>query len=145
MTRGSASVKAAWYVREAMSARSHRVNVIGASGVGKSTLAAGLAARLGVPHFDGDDYYHLPTDPPYRVPRSPEERCALLEADLRGLDAYVVSGGVATWTPTPALRTTLLVFVWLPLEERLARLARRERERFGERLLPGGDMADDHA
>lgn len=128
-----------------MSARPHRVNVLGASGTGKTTLAATLAERLGVPHFDGDDYYHLPTDPPYRAPRSPEDRCALLERDLRGLDAYVVSGGVATWTPAPALRATLVVFLWLPLEVRLERLARRERERFGARILPGGDMADDHA
>ena len=123
----------------------HRVNVIGASGVGKTTLALALAERLGVPHFDGDDYYHLPTDPPYRTPRTPEDRCALLERDLAGRDAFVVSGGVATWTPTPELRATLLVFLWLPTELRLERLVRRERERFGARLLPGGDMADDHA
>lgn len=124
---------------------SHRVNILGASGTGKSTLAALLAERLGVPHFDGDDYYHLPTDPPFREQRTPEARCALLERDLAGLDAWTLSGGVATWTPAPAIHATLLVFLWLPPAIRLERLERRERERYGARILPGGDMASDHA
>jgi adenylate kinase family enzyme len=142
MVHGSAPVKSSWYVR---GVSSHRVNVLGASGVGKSTLAARLAERLGVPHFDGDDYYHLPTDPPFREQRTPEDRCALLERDLAGLDGWTLSGGVATWTPAPRIRTTLLVFLWLPPAIRLARLERRERERYGARILPGGDMAEDHA
>ena len=121
-----------------------RINVIGASGVGKTTLGRALAAQLGVPHLDADDYYHLPTDPPYRVQRSPEERCALLERDLAPFEGWVLTGGAGTWVPAPALRITLHVFLTLPAELRMERLLRREQALYGARILAGGDMEEDH-
>jgi len=125
--------------------RTARINIIGASGVGKTTLGRALADHLGIPHFDSDAYYHLPTDPPYRVQREPHERCALLERDLGAHVGWILSGGAGTWRPAPALRYTLHVFLWLPCELRIERLRRRERELYGERIAPGGDMAADHA
>jgi adenylate kinase family enzyme len=122
-----------------------RINVVGASGVGKTTLGRALAERFGIPHFDADAYYHLPTDPPFREQRTPEDRCALLESDLRELDGWVLSGGAGTWNPAPSLRYTLHVFLWLPSELRIERLLRRERELYADRILPGGDMEADHA
>jgi hypothetical protein len=38
----------------------------------------------------------------------------------------------------------LVVFLYVPTEVRLARLRRRERDRFGEALDPGGSMHDQH-
>lgn len=121
-----------------------RVAVLGASGTGKSTLASALAERLGVPAFDADDYYHLPTDPPYQRQRAPEERRALLERDLSQQPGWVLSGGALLWQPPPRIAPTLLVFLHVPDEARIARLVRRERARFGARLDPGGDMEATH-
>jgi adenylate kinase family enzyme len=122
-----------------------RINVIGASGVGKTTFGRALAEQLGIPHFDADAYYHFPTDPPFRKQRTPQDRCALLERDLGALDGWVLSGGAGTWEPAPALRYTLHVFLWLPSELRIERILRRERELYADRILPGGDMEADHA
>jgi uridine kinase len=42
-----------------------RVHILGASGAGTTTLAQALAARLGCPQYDVDDYFWLPSDPPF--------------------------------------------------------------------------------
>ncbi len=126
-------------------AGSLRLNVLGAPGVGKSTLGRALGAHLGLPHFDSDAYYHFPTDPPFQRQRTPEARCALLEQDLRDAPRWVLSGGASTWRPAPALNYTLHVFLWLPGDVRVQRLLAREHALYGARIAPGGDMADEHA
>jgi adenylate kinase family enzyme len=122
----------------------HRIQVIGAAGVGKTTLGRAVAAALRVPHFDADDYYHVPTEPPFQLQRTPEEFCSLLDRDVAPLESWVVTGGVLTWRPPPARAFTAIVFLRLPQVVRLERLRQREQARYGERILPGGDMEADH-
>lgn len=58
-----------------MRVRSHaggptdRIHIFGASGSGTSTLGRAVAARLGYAFLDADDFYWLPTDPPFREKR----------------------------------------------------------------------------
>lgn len=122
----------------------NRINILGASGCGASTVGRALAETLTVPHFDSDDFYHEPTDPPFQRQRSPQDRHALIMAKLADTSSWVLSGGVAGWVPYPRLDFTLMVFLWAPASIRIERLRRREQERFGERVLPGGDMHADH-
>jgi len=61
---------------------SRRVHILGASGSGPPTLAQALAARLGCPHHDVDNYHWLPSDPPFQHVRDREPRCAMLSVDL---------------------------------------------------------------
>ena len=42
-----------------------RIHILGASGSGTTALGQALAEHLRCPHFDTDDYFWLPTDPPY--------------------------------------------------------------------------------
>ena len=116
-----------------------RIHVFGASGSGTSTLARALAAHIGCPHFDVDSYYWQPTDPPFRVKRHPDERLSLLRADLDG-QTWVLSGSMVSWGDVLTHRFTLAVFVYVPQAVRIQRLEVRERERYGSRIEPGGDM-----
>lgn len=49
---------------------------------------------------------------------------------------------MAGWGRHPVLEFSLVVFLILPADVRLERLRLREAQRFGSRILPGGDMED---
>jgi adenylate kinase family enzyme len=117
-----------------------RIHILGASGSGTTTLGRALAARLQCPHFDTDDYFGLPTDPPYTHRRERTERAQLLMDDVTAHDCWVLSGSLCGWGDVAIPRFELVVFLWIPHDRRMARLHRREHARFGERILPGGDM-----
>jgi adenylate kinase family enzyme len=118
----------------------NRIHILGASGSGTTTLGRVLAERLQYSHFDTDDYFWLPTDPPYTHQRERSERAQLLMDDLTAQDAWVISGSLCGWGDVAIPRFELVVFLWVPPDMRMARLHRREHARFGTRILPGGDM-----
>jgi hypothetical protein len=60
--------------------------------------------------------------------------------DLTAHDTWVVSGSLCGWGDVAIPLFEFVVFLSIPPEVRMARLRRREHERFGERILPGGDM-----
>ena len=118
----------------------HRIHILGASGSGTTTLGRALAARLQCPHFDTDVYFWVPTDPPCRQPRERTARQQRLMNDLTTHDAWVLSGSLCGWGDVAMPLFELVVFLWVPHAVRMDRLHRREHARFGERILPGGDM-----
>src|SRR5438132_2377767 len=118
----------------------HRIHILGASGSGTTTLGRALAERLQCPHFDIDDYFWLPTDPPFTHQRARTERQQLLMDDLTAHDSWVVSGSLCGWGDVAIPLFELVVFLWVPHDVRMERLHRREHARFGKRILPGGDM-----
>jgi adenylate kinase family enzyme len=121
-----------------------RINLIGASGSGTSAVGRSLASALSLPHFESDDYFHTPSDPPFQQPRSADERCRLILRDLSPGTSWILSGGIVGWTPAPDLDFTCIVFLYVPTPIRIQRLRQRELERFGNRILQGGDMAKIH-
>ncbi len=114
-----------------------RVHIVGASGSGTSTLGRVLAARLGAVDLDTDDFFWVPTDPPFEKIRERAERQALLGAALARESAWVLSGSLCGWGDVFIPRFDLVVFVWLAPEIRMARLRERERERYGAAAAPG--------
>lgn len=68
------------------------------------------------------------------------ERKQLLHADLESHERWVLSGSLVNWYDEVEHLFTHIVFVSLAQDIRLRRLAAREVERFGPRVLPGGDM-----
>ncbi|MGQ0741274.1 MAG: hypothetical protein ACT4OG_03120 [Alphaproteobacteria bacterium] len=110
------------------------VHITGASGSGVSSLGAALAARLGIAHLDTDDFFWLPTDPPYRVIRPVPERLRLLNSAFAaaGPQGWVLSGSVSKWADPIVPQFRLVVFLFAPSDVRVARLQKRQSARFGE-------------
>lgn len=117
-----------------------RIHVFGASGSGTTTLSRALSERLAVDHFDADEYFWAPTEPPFTQKHPPEKRVELLAADLDRADGWVLSGSMCGWGDVFVRRFTLAVYLRIPGDIRMQRLARRETERYGARIEPGGDM-----
>ncbi len=117
-----------------------RIHLLGPSGSGTTTLGRALAAELRVPLLDSDDYFWMPTEPPFMRKRPTEERIALLAADAKPEGDWIVSGSMMGWGDFLIPRLELAIYVWKPAELRRERLERRERERFGPSVDPGGPL-----
>ena len=121
-----------------------RLHITGASGAGTTTLGRALAQRLALPHFDSDDFYWMPTDPPYRVTREIADRLRLLGEMLGERRGWVLSGSLDSWAGPVVARFDLVVWLDTPTALRLARIARRQRVRYGGAIAPGGALHDEH-
>lgn len=118
-----------------------RLHIMGASGSGTTTLGAVLAARLGVDHLDSDDFYWMPTDPPYTTPRPIEARVDLLHQRARPDHGWILTGSALKWGVSVEPLYQLIVFLQLDPAVRMGRIRAREIERYGTRIEAGGDMA----
>ena len=105
-----------------------RINVVGTSSVGKSTLAASIAALLQVPHVELDALYWEPnwTGAPLEVLRK------RLRSALAG-DGWVVDGNYAMVRDLVWARAEAVVWLDLPLRTVLWRYLRRTVRRVGRR------------
>lgn len=120
-----------------------RIYITGASCAGVTTLGQNVATLLGVRQVDVDDYFWMPTDPPFTTKRTPSERVSLMKQKF-GDDDWVLTGSCMVWGEALITDVDLIVFVVTPTPTRLERLAAREKERFGDRIAPGGDMHEIH-
>ncbi len=119
-----------------------RIHILGASGAGTTTLGRAVADSAGIPHFDADDFYWLPTQLPYRVKREPAERIRLLSHALdAATSGWVLSGSICGWGDAVIPRLQLAVFLVIEVDIRLQRLRDRELQRYGAGLLTDGDLA----
>jgi hypothetical protein len=106
-----------------------RLHVTGASGTGTTTLARALADYWSAPHADADDYFWLPTDPPYTVRRPEAERLKLMKRVFAPREAWVLSGSMLSWGESIVSECDAVVFLTLETEERMRRLRVREQVR----------------
>lgn len=116
-----------------------RIHITGASGSGTSTLGRALAQALGVPHHDTDDYFWLPTSPPYCDKRPIPDRLRLMQELFLPRDGWVLSGSLDGWGNPLIASFDLVAFLSVPTPVRLARLREREARRYGAAAMqPGG-------
>ena len=122
-----------------------RIHVLGASGSGTTSIGALLSAKHGHRHVDTDDFYWLPTDPPFQEARPPGERLTLLRSALDESSSWVLSGSLCGWGDPLISEFDLVMFLVVPTEVRLARLRAREMARYGrEAVAPGGLLHATH-
>ena len=120
-----------------------RIHIFGASGSGTTTIANMACAKLDYSHFDSDSYFWLPTSDPFTQERPQEERISLMENDLSNCGYWILSGSLTGWGDVLIPLFDLVVFVYVPQSLRMERLAKRERERYGGKMLPGGSKYED--
>jgi adenylate kinase family enzyme len=109
--------------------RRSRVHVMGASGSGTTTLARVLADHWAVPHADADDYFWVPTTPPYVEKRPDDRRLSLMREVFVPREAWVLSGSMLGWGDSVVAECDAVVFLTLDADERLRRLEARETAR----------------
>jgi len=114
--------------------------VCGLNGSGKTTLADALAKELKFKHMDIEQYYFTPTDNPYSSSRTREEVERLLWKDVRESPDFVLSAVNGNMTSEINAKYSLVIYLDAPLDIRMKRIRKRAIEKFGERVLFGGDM-----
>lgn len=122
----------------------NRIHVVGGSGSGTTTLGRALADRIGCKFLDTDDFYWMPSDPPFTIKRPIPERIAQIMKEVEGVSDWVLSGSLVSWGAPLEHLFTHVVLLTLDPEVRIGRLHEREQERYGSRIEPGGDMREAH-
>lgn len=120
------------------------IHIFGASGAGTSTLGRKLSEELGYKFMDTDDYYWLPTDVPYTVARERSQRLQMMKAEIDRAEDVVISGSLIDWGDELIPYFTLAIRLTTAVDIRISRLRFRERQNFGSRISPGGDLYENH-
>ena len=116
----------------------HGIAIVGLNGSGKTTLGRALAEHLGYFRIDVEDYY-FPTAGAFDAPRDRDEVERLMLADIKKHGDFVLSSVCADFASIEKYYS-LVVYLEAPKELRMNRIRQRSVDRFGERVLPGGDL-----
>lgn len=114
--------------------------VCGLNGSGKTTFAEALAKELNVKHMDIEQYYFTSADNPYASSRTREEVERLLLEDMNQNPDFVFSAVNGNMNSEINEKYSLVVYLDAPLDIRMKRIKQRAVEKFGDRVLFGGDM-----
>ena len=120
----------------------HKIVLCGGNGAGKSTMGRALAQALNLRFLDIEQYYfpdRLPNEA-YGAARTQEEVTALLLADLQKPEGCVLAAVKADYSREIGALLTCAVYIDVPKDIRMQRIRQRSYGKFGDRMLPGGDL-----
>lgn len=119
--------------------------IIGPSGSGKTTRGKIAARKLGYPYFDVDDYiWKQNTDSPYTQMYTRDEKISRLSNDIAPYEHFVMAGSMSSFHYAFDEMFEMMVLLYVSPDIRIERVHKRAIERFGERVLEGGDMYEAH-
>ena len=133
---------------------------MGLNGCGKSTLAHAIGKKLGFYEMDIEDYYfpeqkysrqaileqqydvkcEYKGELPYSVPRSKIEVQEMICDDIKRHPQFIISGVTMNWAEDILSAIDVVFILEVPAGERVKRVQQREENRFGSRVMLGGDM-----
>ena len=116
--------------------------ICGLNGAGKSTIGKALAKKLDFHFIDNEELYFPKTDPHYTYasPRTHEEVEQLLFSEIKTYENFVFASVKGDYGETiyPFFKYAVLIDV--PRDIRMQRVKNRSFQKFGSRMLPGGDL-----
>jgi len=116
--------------------------ICGLNGSGKSTLGRMLADRIGYEFIDSEDLYFPKTDTEYIFSdaRSKAEVIRLLEEKIERNNRFVFAAVKGDYGDKLIASLDHIVLIDVPKQIRSQRVRDRSFSRYGERILPGGDL-----
>lgn len=116
--------------------------ICGLNGCGKSTLGKVLAEKLNCIFMDVEDLYFPKTDPNYiyASPRTREEVVKLLLYKIKANDNFVFTSVKGDFGDSIYPFFQHIVVIDVPKDIRLQRVKNRSYQKFGNRMLPNGDL-----
>lgn len=122
-----------------------KLNILGASCSGVTTLGQALAEVLNIPYFDSDDYFWEPTNPPFTTRRESGERNQKILGDLDKTPDWILGGSVIHWDEHLFSAFDLVIFLWVPPDTRMSRLEKREHQRYGDVIYTDPERSNQFA
>ena len=116
--------------------------ICGLNGTGKSTLGRMLAERLGYCFIDNEDLFFPKTESSYEFsnPRSKEEAIQILEDRIAQDDKFVFAAVKGDYGDKLISSLQKVVLIEAPKSVRNHRIRERSFQKFGDRILRGGDL-----
>ena len=116
--------------------------VCGLNGAGKSTLGKALAEKLNFYFVDSEDLYFPKTDSGYLYssPRTHNEAKKLFLDEMKEHENFVFASVKGDYGGDNLSFFQYAVLVDVPKDIRIQRVKNRSFQKFGNRMLPGGDL-----
>ncbi len=124
---------------------SRGIIIFGPAGSGKTSLGKLVAKELEFPYYDIDDYiWRKDTDLPFTKMYSREEKINRLMTAISQSDHFVMAGSMDSFHAPFVPLFDLAIHLTASVDTRIGRIHKREYEQFGDRILEGGDLYENH-
>ncbi len=121
------------------------IMIMGSSGSGKSTLGRMVAKELNYKFVDIDDYiWRKDTEIPFTQMYPKAEKISRLMEAISDCEHFVMAGSMNSFHEHFDPFFELVVHLHADAQIRVKRVHERELNLFGERILKGGDMYEEH-